>query len=795
MARGVVALVMTTGMLGGSPAMGEVPTGPSPTPTVDLADPSAGVTDPLADYDPLMRNCSPGQVDVNTAEAEVIASALHVPSDKAIANMLASREWLRPIDVISVPGVGVSKKRVLAHGFCATATTLPPEPANAPPAGFDGVDLQVATADEIASLGVLPATTSRRLADYGPLPDDLHQIAAPAVPGLSDPLIDKLMARDDVAISPFPFAQDGTTWRWASEADGTIVTDVDDPRYALFVPGGAVSGDGAWATVTILPDVEGELPRVDPTIQGAFTGEVAVQLPSALGTAAESMVVHDASDGARLSRGAGIADGPEGTLIVAASSLSHFTSTTGGETLCSPYSRGSLYCEAPARQAGTWDSRDTPINDLLFRQYRYNARYSWNPQIPPSGGPCPDTGNTSVSVSGSMHSMRCDGSAVNGSSASFSWNNKSGSLLAYGNPYAWRATNASPSVSRAPKGIFVRTTLDEKADREGVLMPGDSLTVSVAQGAGGAESRVQTTVNPEEYWAISELLEPLAAAAIGAAAPSAGQAADYAICISHLGAIDARTVWGCAETVFTDVANLHIASNPGTARSIGLATAKTVASRVSGYLILGNALFSSISWLSDVQWDAAAYEYRNPPPPPPDAPGTEGKYIARVGVATYLISPPGTDPTVSDESTATAREIDTAGDFNCYATGYLVMDRLETYVSGDGKRRIDVGDQPVILYDGKAPPCTSLSLTWDYVSVHKGGNVPDGVLIKQPDWIINWAGYVGDSGQLQWDSNGAAYVCLTDAGTPVIFNFPEDKVNDWLSDPRYVGPTLSTCPL
>lgn len=249
MAIAVATAVAVLVGVGGSPSFAAkvaqgtgIQTGAADVSTIDLANPTAGITDPAAGLEVLDRNCKSGQVDINTAASAEIAKELGVSSSPTLNRLLATRPFLRAIDAVSVPGVGPSKAPALASKFCATPTKLPPDAPNAPKARFTGVDLQTATAEEIASLGLLSRETATRLADYGPLPQDLHTVASPAIPGLSDPLIDRLLASGKIAITPQPFFYEGSTWKWVSQDHGAIIRASDDLRYALYVPSGLLNG-------------------------------------------------------------------------------------------------------------------------------------------------------------------------------------------------------------------------------------------------------------------------------------------------------------------------------------------------------------------------------------------------------------------------------------------------------------------------------------------------------------------------------------------------------------------------
>jgi hypothetical protein len=117
--------------------------------------------------------------------------------------------------------------------------------------------------------------------------------------------------------------------------------------------------------------------------------------------------------------------------------------------------------------------------------------------------------------------------------------------------------------------------------------------------------------------------------------------------------------------------------------------------------------------------------------------------------------------------------------FNCLALGRFVLDDIN--VSGTNN------DQFLVLHGGvKVPVLTSQALTcnaasggqWTYTGVRNGGNVPDNVVIKQPDWLGRAAYQIAGDGNIFDIQGGGVYLCLT-GSHPVIYNFPMDKITSW----------------
>jgi hypothetical protein len=135
-------------------------------PTIDLADPTATVRDPVAALAPVNTECAPGQADLNTASVSELSAALNLPSDPTVKRLVALRPWLKGADLSSVPGIGPEAAAALAPKTCATQIVLP---AASPLActSMSQVDLQAASAAVIASKLKLPAVQRTRSWRHG----------------------------------------------------------------------------------------------------------------------------------------------------------------------------------------------------------------------------------------------------------------------------------------------------------------------------------------------------------------------------------------------------------------------------------------------------------------------------------------------------------------------------------------------------------------------------------------------------------------------------------------------------
>jgi len=748
----------------------------------NLNAPAAGIHDPASALTPLALDCTAGRVDINTASEAAIGSAIGIASIPTLDRIVASRPWLRSVDAVSVPGVGPARASTLASALCATPTTLPAAASHAPPAGFTGVDLQVATAQQIADAGLLPLPVAQRLKAYGPLPDNLHQIAAPAVPGLSDPTIDKLLGSARVALTPYPFTYQGTTWRWVGHDGGAVVSAAADTRYALYVPPASVSGNGAWATVTPKANELDRLPTAGYHIYGAWTPEVGVQTPNVDGeSAAGETVIHYATDGPHISTGTGAVAGPvAGTVIVAASSLSDFITTLAqqgciqNERYLSPTSQ--LWC--------IQNLRDTPLADVFKSTLAYQAHFAGT-----QPGPCPVPSNPLMTVHGSMYSMTCTRAATSGTTGTVTWRNDSGDALRFGNVYRYQKSPAGLDVgiNRNPdKGRFTTRIFDGMSDGMGVIPPGDGFDVTVHQGDAPATTSVRTAPQAPLFWIASQFTSLLDA--LSDIALPEGQMVGCALALAN--SPDFQSYLDCAGKALQNIITLIRGSTKLSAADDKLLASAAKKAGALGLLATGVDLgLSGIQWGSETASDTATYEFGSPPPvigggsTGSGAPTNDGKYIARVGRAAYLVYPAsGGHPPV-------AESITTESDFNCYATGYFVIDNVSTFTDNNNAERMNLSGLPLVDHSSVgAPHCASMSLTWDYTPQPQG-NVPFGVIVKMPDWEGRGSWRITPDGAIESIESGGVYQCLA-AKAPVIFNFPFAKVQAWTP----VGTTPASCP-
>lgn len=329
----VLALVATLVLPTNRPAVAD---DSPPESYVDLTNPENGISDPTEHVPVLGRDCTEGQIDVNTASSADIAEAFDLASKPTVTRIVEMRPWLTAADLTSVPGVGMSKADLVA-GACATPLEIP-EPFPMACEDDDQIDLQVASAAEIASGLGLPKKTASEIVEHRPVPQDLYQIAAPRTPGLGEGRIRKLLESGRVCVTPVPTTFEGADYRFVYPEHGAVIRSTADNRYALIVPPGASSTQTFGSVTPILGE---DLPTADFHLFGPISGQVAVRLPdNGFGA---PIVFHDASDGTRISTGDGAVAEPTETVVAALNSLS--TASSGSiDTECIQGLNLSVFC-------------------------------------------------------------------------------------------------------------------------------------------------------------------------------------------------------------------------------------------------------------------------------------------------------------------------------------------------------------------------------------------------------------------------------------------------------------------
>lgn len=761
---------------------------------VDLAAPERGITDPIARMDALVLDCGDGEVDVNTASRERLAEGLAIDSGPTLDRIEAGRPWLEPTDLISVPGVGPSTAERLRDGACATPLELPMATPMACETGSRAVDLQAATAAEISRRLRLSRPVAERLVDVRPLPQDLAQIVAPRVPGLSRPKVDRLLADGSICVTPAPFHYEGRTWRWASEQHGVVAAAFDDPRYALIVPPRTTAGPtGAWAAIEPLaPD--GSLPRADLDIEGAWADEVATRMPDPAPYAGgEPAVKHDTSDGTlAYSWGRSVVSEPAGTIVAAMRSLS-VSEGFDRDAVCASNALwtsrggddGSLLCAGDS-------PRDMSLRALLEQRGTAVGTY-WASQ--PEPGPCLDRARL-VSTGSLPWGMFCEPS-VNGRTATWRIDNSTGVdvlggvATSYGTVIAREARGnfefqyGTATADFSVYSLFQAEFARHLAENVGLMLGGTSIEIRKQQGSGPSTFHHGAVLNPlriAEAWLTLEAFSVLDSVLkiVGVDLP----VISGFTCIDEIGAeVDFGSVTSCVEAFTEGYIAIELAkAGSDEARKAKLRSARSalrsISARVAYLPRFGAMVVLQLG--TTVGWeDLLTLQYLSPPPTGGGGGlAGDGSFIARSADGAGFLVAGGT-----------AKPIVTGRDFLCYASTRLVIDLVERFDDATGAQFLnldpvhEISAEPASACD---PP--TMLRTWDY-GPPPAGNTPLSVILRGDEadatvssWLIN------AQGEIETIPDGRTYECLARAN-PVIWNVPYEKVQAW----RPVGTRPASC--
>ena len=777
----------------------------SPASAIDLTAPERDIADPLADMRPLDRNCSAGQVDVNTASVADISTALEISSRPAIDRVISGRPWLKATDIVSVPGIPPSAASRIADDACATPTTLPVATPLACMTHTRAVDLQSASASEMTSRLGLPRSTVDSLIAARPLPQDLHQVATPRVTGLSDPKIDRLVDDGAVCVTPAPFTFASKTWRWASEQYGVVVADASDARYALIVPSGTAAGPtGVWGTVT---QIAGTLPGASLHLHGSWDGELGTRLPDPSdGPAGQPAVQHNATSSVvAFSWGDNVARESAGTIVAALSSLSDVFAIDLSP-LCAPVAQrqgidqGTFFCAGDS-------PRDTSAVTLVKQRGTYAGRYAARFPAP---GPCGVAILGAVSSGKVPFSLNCGFESSDAHKASWRISNGSGVAEVDG-----LVTVFGTVARRFPLGNDAYSTPKEKVQVDGslyglvgkevakllvqhtdLLIPGTSLAITKARGSGPSSFRHSLDNNEwADMWALFHVLEIADAGFDLAGVNSFGQIG-LADCLNQIGGSEGTPDLGAIKTCVFEQSDLYLkaleesanANNnkPRARKFASVRAGLKLATRAMSLLDLAASYIVQIGGSVASGSEVVTLEYLPPPPPAASGEGIgglsgSGTFIARTAARKgYLVDP----------AAGTARSITTGGDFLCYAKNRYVIDLVKTF-STDGKTTFLQLEPAVEILADPAPSCTPETGgpgAWTFTAPPEG-NTPFNVILKGADdggvdsaWLIN------SQGQIQTIPDGGTYECLVFAN-PVIWNVPFSAIQAW----RPVGTAPASC--
>ena len=659
-------------------------------------DPAAGIVDPVAGMEMLDRNCTGPQLDVNTASSTELEQLLKI-SKPASSRVLEARPFLRAVDLISVPGIGPIKLALLERDACAEPIELPEPAPLACKTGSNAVDLQSAAPEEIVErTGLGPAPVARLVAAR-PLPQDLQQVRAPRVPGLSGPAASELVAAGKVCVTPAPFSFAGKGWRWASEAGGAVISAPRDNSYQLFVPPGVAAGpSGAWGTVLPLPEIDPGRPRADFHLYGDWHGQVGVRLPDARLAATDApMVKHIRNDGMETFTWGEAAAVGGGTVTVAMDSLSNSESS-------------SIVCgSSSTRMLALYDCSDAPTDEPLYAigvRATYRTELLMKPTF--TAGPCDDSAR--VHSSGELPlGLWCTNTKAGPSTVTWSLTNTTGAAHLDG---YWKPMGAVFSIrpSRMPQnytlgfsstGNGLGPAFAKYLAEGGLLLSDTTTSITKTQGSGKTDVFVggANAIDGGSTWVVANLVSVLddAATIAGFTAHPVARAAVECLAEIVKGGFTRSQVIGCVELGGEGLIGLlehqyaRLAINSVEAKRLKdlLRRAGSLISRVT---LIGDAVASTMEQIST--WTSGSGSislWYDLPPVPPNPGGGYGstnpagaldgtiisdRSVASQPIMVKLQSRPEQGLVVLDG--ALAQEVRTVASYRCFAHWTVLRDQL-----------------------------------------------------------------------------------------------------------------------
>ena len=748
-------------------------------PQIDLADPTATVADPVAGLVPVDAECRAGQVDLNTASPADLSEALNLPSQPTVQRLIALRPWLKGADLSSVPGIGPDTAAALAPRTCATPPALPPAaPLACATAGQ--VDLQAASAPTIASQLRLPRKVADALVAARPLPQNLTQVIAPRIPGLSKPTVERLLSADRICVTPAPMLAGGSAWRWATPAGGAVVRR---DGFALIVPPGRITApSGAYASVTPLPAVDGIAPRMDAHIWGDWAlgaTTVAVQGPwLGAGAGLVPVVLHDSTDrGLTMSTGGGaVVSTVDGAPTVTAQQYS-LSESRFGAAECAATGSGSSV-------GGSVFCIDTLTDGQLADQWTGQARaYGSSLSAVVRQRPACQTVTGPLTVAASFAALpfgvSC-GTTASDSTGRATWtftNDAYGDVFvaSLGVLYNYAVYGGSSDVELGTGAAFPLGTLQNALnggdDRSGILFTQQSLLVTKARDSGETRVDVDVATGATAAWA----------GMLGVLDSGAGELFKAWHRISPAAATNALA--GCttldARGVACVTAAAELAADALLANGSVDSKLRLLASTVKGAL----KVLPVATWVTNFTTaavvdvgDGSGVLLRNNSIPvtgpggPPGGGGQGPVVSGPIGFGdSFIARDPSSRRSVLVKPSGAVLNIASGGVFNCLARTWLVVD----VAAQSALNQRPSGEATCGEVGGRA---------WDIRPAAEGGNVPVNVLLReraedQTNGVVE-SYLLNSRGELQPIPDGGTYLCLAHAN-PVVWNVADSAADAW----------------
>ena len=281
----VSSLVMSLTVVVVTPEMVGAETDEGP-PSLDLADPSDGITDPMMNVDPIEMVCVDNQTDINRASVEELMAAFDL-GEPVAQRLTENRPYLRVSDLEIVEGIGYSDFVTLEDGTvieiegklvaileagngCATPIELPPPVYDV--CDGDGLDFNTATWKDIRKAMKIAAPIAQRIEEEAPY---LRLSDLERVEGVEGPRLEEALEIGCLTPWPIVTVEGGPGWHWASPEGGGYLTD---GHWMMAVQPGIVD-EGTWMEVTPHPDSP-DMIIGDYNIHGDWEGRIVLGIPA-----------------------------------------------------------------------------------------------------------------------------------------------------------------------------------------------------------------------------------------------------------------------------------------------------------------------------------------------------------------------------------------------------------------------------------------------------------------------------------------------------------------------------------
>ncbi len=535
---------------------------------------------------------------------------------------------------------------------------------------------------------------------------------------------------------------------------GSAATVSTAGGYAIHIPAGVLR-QSAMVSVTPLDPAPGGLPGAAFHIAGAWSGSVQVTLPIP-NTSDAPVVLHDSSDGLRITSGDGAQRGATGgvpTVTASANSLSTFYSAAIDCGGLSEVARG-LLCA---------DQTDRALADWLTAAGAQAASAVQADQVSAAevSSDCPN-GNLAMPSSGDLAKGLTCSESLSGAWGEWGFTNTThasylGGLYSAGAVYNMGVSGSFERSAERPDDIPLLLWPLYEPLKDWYVFPKQKTKIRKTTGSG--RSTITTDPDPgvTPLWASTGFLTGLVGGELIddlVADPNTNLVAKISACMPQGSTSLSSSIVNCAKTVLIESLTYYAKNAP-------LAKKARAAGALAKILSAGDVLMIGASfWLAleakiggglenHLTLEKIEPDLGIDPPPHPK---TTNTYIAR-------------DPDTGRSVLVDRGRVTTIGTgtlFNCLARTRAVWDIANLRALKQ-------------TADGAQLSCYDEGPEWTYTPTVQGGNTGTNIILRN---TIGNAWLVNSAGEVQTIEDGGTYLCLA-ATNPVIWNTPEDKITDW----------------